>query len=493
MKILFLGPHPFKGGGVAYYQQALAKAFYAKGNEVITLSLSTDFGATNSYIKKEEAPHFKYAKVYELVSNKLYYFRSPEPLLDCQSPEEEKVFREFLKAIRPDVVHFHAARPASSIKISKEFDAPVIVSLHDYWFICNAGFLCRRNNEVCEGPRNGLNCARFCDVSRVPLGGLKERLRQLMPPWLTNTLKYLRDEGLSRFVNKQSYIDNILNNHKIKEDSQDNNIKTANLEKWDYRANFMREMLNRYTNLIIVVSNGAKRIFIENGVSLNKIRALHSGFEYVNGFFTFKKRKRELINLAYIGPIWREKGLHILLKAFQSLNTAKVCNLYIYGKISMGNYGHLMKKVIQKINGSNIFFKGEFNYNDLPSIYEDIDVQIIPPIIPDTSPRTVWEALSSGTPVIASNTGGIPDFIQDGVNGLLFEPGNPDDLANKIRMILDEPNLIQKLRQGIKKLKTIDEHADELIKIYEGLLSNNEILPTVFPEDIIKEPVKDDK
>ena len=123
----------------------------------------------------------------------------------------------------------------------------------------------------------------------------------------------------------------------------------------------------------------------------------------------------------------------------------------------------------------NVIFKGEFDYDNLPSIYENIDIQIIPPIIPDTSPRTVWEALSSGTPLIASNIGGIPDFVEDGVNGLLFEAGNPDDLAKKMKMVLDDRSLIGKLRKGISKLKTIDQHSDELIEIYEHLLgtSNN--------------------
>jgi glycosyltransferase involved in cell wall biosynthesis len=474
MKILFVGPHPFRGGGVAYYQQALAKAFYSRGNEVFILAPVTQFfGTKDSYIKRAENADFKYAKVSELINNKLYYFRSPEPILDCESSKEEQLFKEFLKKINPDVIHFHAARPASTIRISKEFGIPVIVSLHDYWFLCNTGFLCRWNNEVCEGPNNGVNCARYCDVHKVPIYGFKEKFRKLLPQNLINVIKYIRDEGLSHFINKQSYVENLLNNYKNKEILQDKEAKPANIEKWNFRINFMREMLNQYADLIIAVSNGSKRIFIQNDIDSQKIKMLHSGFEFADNFFSFTKKKKDFINFAYIGPIWREKGLHILLKAFQKMGKVKGCNLYVYGKISMGNYGHIMKRLIKKMGMPNIIFKGEFNYGDLPSIYEEIDVQIIPPIIPDTSPRTVWEALSSGTPTIASNTGGIPDFIKDGVNGLLFEAGNPDDLAEKIKRIIDEPDLIHKLRQGIKKLKTIEEHADELLKIYESLLNNN--------------------
>ena len=471
MKILFVGPHPLRGGGVAYYQQALASAFYREGNKIVTLSLATDFRARKSYIRTEEKENFKFAEVYELVSNKLYYFRSPEPLLDCQSLEEEQVFREFLRDIRPSVVHFHSARPASSIKISKELGIPVMVSLHDYWFLCNTGFLCRYNNQVCEGPDNGSNCALYCDKSKVPHLGTKEKLRQFLPNSLINAVKYVRDRGLSRLISKSNYIDSLLNRSKTKNEFRSAEVKPADLKKWKFRINFMREMLNQYTDLIIAVSNGAKRIFVDNGIDSKKIKMLHSGFEHAEGFFSFKKRKRDFINFAYIGPIWREKGLHVLLKAFQKIGKDHDCNLYVYGKISMGNYGYIMKEIIRKMGMPNVIFKGEFDYDDLPSIYEDIDVQIIPPIIPDTSPRTVREALSSGTVPIASNIGGIPDFIKDGTNGLLFEAGNPDDLAIKMKMVLDDRSLIEKLRGGIRKPKSIDQHARELINIYEDSIS----------------------
>ena len=470
MKILFFGPHPLRGGGVAYYQQALAKAFFEKGKEVVTLSLATHFRAKKSYIRMEKNPNYEFAEIYELVSNKLYYFRGIEPALDCESPEEEDTFRKFLREIRPDIVHFHASRPASLIRICREFGVRTIVSLHDYWFICNSGFLCRYDNQVCEGPDDGSNCARFCDTYVVPYLGAKERLRQILPHRLIDAAKYFRDRWSSRFIGHADYMDNLLNNSKNKNNSLLAEVKPANLERWSFRINFMREMLNQYADFIIAVSNKTKEIFAENGINPHKIGVLHSGFEHANNFFSLKKREKDFINFAYIGPIWREKGLHILLKAFQKIGKDYNCNLYVYGKISMGNYGYIMKNIIRKMGMSKIIFKGEFNYNDLPSIYEDIDIQIIPPIIPDTSPRTVWEALSSGTPLIASNIGGIPDFVEDGVNGLLFEAGNPDDLVKKMKMVLDDRSLIGKLRKGISKLKTIDQHSDELIEIYENLL-----------------------
>ncbi len=470
MKILFIGTNPFKGGGVAYYEQALTREFQKREEEVTILSVTTaDFLARHPYLKKIEDSEFE---VFDLVTNKNYYFSNPDPLADCRSLEEEKLFEVFLQQNKPDIIHFHAARPANMLFIAANAKVPTLVSLHDYWFICNAGFLCRRNNQICAGPSAGFNCAIYCEIRNSPYFKLEKFLKKLLPAKSIDILKYMRSKGLAYFnrhLIQQDYIDDLLK-ATCNGEKDLRHPSSVDVQRWSFRINFMRKMLNEQTNFIIAVSEEVKKIFAGNGIDPQKIKVLHSGFEYADDFFDSNKTSRETINFAYIGPIWREKGLHVVIKAFQKIGTIKKSRLYIYGRISLGNYGHIIKNLIRRMRISNIIFKGEFNYQDLPSIYKNIDIQIIPPIGPDPSPRTVWEALASKTPIIASNIGGIRDFVQDGVNGLLFEAGNPDDLAEKIMMIVDHPGLISVLRGGIKKLKTIKEHSCELINIYSQLL-----------------------
>lgn len=75
------------------------------------------------------------------------------------------------------------------------------------------------------------------------------------------------------------------------------------------------------------------------------------------------------------------------------------------------------------------------------------------------------------TPVIASRAGGIPELVKDGVNGLLFEPGDVQDLKKKIEYVIDNPALLDKLRQDMPVVKGIEENAGEMEEIYSGLIT----------------------
>ena len=73
--------------------------------------------------------------------------------------------------------------------------------------------------------------------------------------------------------------------------------------------------------------------------------------------------------------------------------------------------------------------------------YRAADICLVPTIAQDALSITSVEAMAAGIPVIASRIGGLPYTVTDGVTGLLCEPGNPADLAEKIARLLDDPPL----------------------------------------------------
>ena len=73
-----------------------------------------------------------------------------------------------------------------------------------------------------------------------------------------------------------------------------------------------------------------------------------------------------------------------------------------------------------------------------------------------------------GKPAIASRIGGIPEIVDDGVTGLLFEPGNADDLAQRIRHLWDNPQLVKKMGQAGRE-KALSQYSPD--KYYERLMS----------------------
>ncbi len=75
-----------------------------------------------------------------------------------------------------------------------------------------------------------------------------------------------------------------------------------------------------------------------------------------------------------------------------------------------------------------------------------------------------------GLPVIASRIGAIPEAVEDGQNGFLFESGDREGLKRCMLRFIDEPGLIQQMGSKMPKVKFMAEHAGELVEIYEGVI-----------------------
>ena len=90
-------------------------------------------------------------------------------------------------------------------------------------------------------------------------------------------------------------------------------------------------------------------------------------------------------------------------------------------------------------------FVGWLSQEELPRYLRAADMLVMPTIAQEGLGRTTVEAMAVGRPVIASRIGGLPYTVSDGATGLLFEPGNAQDLAAKIEILLDDPQLRQRM------------------------------------------------
>ncbi len=89
-------------------------------------------------------------------------------------------------------------------------------------------------------------------------------------------------------------------------------------------------------------------------------------------------------------------------------------------------------------------FVGAFNQRQLPEIMAETDIFVMSSVL-EGQPLALVEAMAYGCPIVATAVGGIPELIQDGVNGLLCEPQDPSCLAQKIITLIDHPDLRKKL------------------------------------------------
>jgi hypothetical protein len=92
-------------------------------------------------------------------------------------------------------------------------------------------------------------------------------------------------------------------------------------------------------------------------------------------------------------------------------------------------------------------------------ILADLDVLVVPSKWIENAPFIIREAFAAGVPVVASNLGGMAEMVRHGVDGLLFPAGNAEALAVALKRMIDEPDLLDRLKSGIVRPMSIEDDA----------------------------------
>ena len=130
-----------------------------------------------------------------------------------------------------------------------------------------------------------------------------------------------------------------------------------------------------------------------------------------------------------------------------------------------------MRKVVG--NDDQIAFVGTFSNEQVLKVHSELDVLVVPSLWHENSPNVILEAFAAGTPVIASNQGGLAELVKHEVNGLLFRTGDAADLARQLQRIVDQPALLESLHNGIPPVKTVQEEMKELLQIYRSIVNGS--------------------
>ena len=114
---------------------------------------------------------------------------------------------------------------------------------------------------------------------------------------------------------------------------------------------------------------------------------------------------------------------------------------------------------------------GRYDHQDLPDILSGVDVVVIPSLWHETFSIVAREALLSGTPVIASEVGALPEIISSEQNGLLVPVGNTDALRDALHSLSTDPALLARVCEGAqlsaKRIKGMENHVREMALLYE--------------------------
>jgi glycosyltransferase involved in cell wall biosynthesis len=143
-----------------------------------------------------------------------------------------------------------------------------------------------------------------------------------------------------------------------------------------------------------------------------------------------KKLDPNKINYLFLGQLEKHKGISFLLEVFAEFNKQSNCRLYIVGR---GSLEEELKKKYE--NADWVEFLGFISANLLgKEVFKHVHYTIVPSLCYENSPSVIYDSYKFATPVIAASIGGIPELVQEGVNGYLFEPGNKFSLLNKLNL-----------------------------------------------------------
>jgi glycosyltransferase involved in cell wall biosynthesis len=238
----------------------------------------------------------------------------------------------------------------------------------------------------------------------------------------------------------------------------------------------LRRALLKSSDLFLTVSSGTARLAKELGA--DRIRMLPNGVDIDK--FTIDPtdvptQDREENLVLFVGRLESRKGIHVLLSSLDLLKTP--VNLVLVGPNYSDEYS---RKILSQVENEKrkgkhtIAYRGSPNLDDLVKWYKKASIFVCPSLC-ETFGIVNIEAMSCGTPVIASDIEGIRDIIENGKDGLLVPPNNPSALAGSVQYLLDNENVRTKLgKEGRKKVErefSWRAIAEKLCGIYDEILS----------------------
>ncbi|MFW0717088.1 glycosyltransferase [Pedobacter sp. N23S346] len=310
-----------------------------------------------------------------------------------------KEFNEVLDIFQPDIFHLNTLHPhlnGNHIKYAKKRGIKCFFTAHLPNVTCPKGDLLLNNEIQCEGyvtPRKCLNCMLISNNKRGNI--------------ITDIV--LAISILSKVKIKSSAIDAIIYTRIQKQLLADNSTK------------------------MFVQSDWQKKVLIQNGFKNEHIKLIKLSIS--DSYLAFKKEVSKIYDICFIGRFSEEKGLSVLLRALQTVNT----NLKICIILSIVDKD---KPDIEKLVKENHKHQFDLHYNiSKEAIINKLDeskILVIPSVFVETGPYVLLEAFSRDVPVIGSNIGGMKDMIKNGKNGYLFELRNINELAEKIMLLVSQ-------------------------------------------------------
>jgi len=219
---------------------------------------------------------------------------------------------------------------------------------------------------------------------------------------------------------------------------------TANVDRFIVPSNFYRDKFIEWG------TSAESLIYIPNAIDISQYQSRRCAGDY----------------FVYVGRLVEEKGIELLIHA---ANRAKV-PLKIVGT---GPLKMSLESVALSL-GAEVEFLGHLSGNTLEDVIANARSMVLPSTWYENAPISVLEAYALGTPVIGSSIGGIPELVESETTGLLFVPGDKEDLAEKLQTMaaLSDDRVIDmgcRARERVEAEFDQHLHIERLLRVYRDL------------------------
>ena len=340
-------------------------------------------------------------------------------------------FREVLAAFDPDVVHFQHVKHLSADlpRLCAERGVAGVATLHDFWTICHREQLYRPEGRPCSGPESVEKCAACLRRAREQRGAATETAA-----------------GAEIGVDA--------------EPTTDGGTAACGGPAVDAVAERDAQLRRTLAALdrLVAPSRFLGETFAEFGAPAERLVHLRNGIR-VDRFDGGAFDPDGPLRVGYAGRVTETKGVHLLVEAARRVDGV---SLDVFGEFDSESDDYHAR--LAEAAGERTTFRGW--YEERPEPYREVDVLVLPSLWYENSPLVIQEAFASGVPVVTGDAGGMAELVTDGEDGLTFPPGDADALADRLRRLARNPDLVADLREGVDAPKRLADHAEEVSALY---------------------------
>ncbi len=410
MNILVVNWTWYPSGGDWTYVENLVNLYQQKGHHVIPFSMKDDRNYPSDYNDYFiENIDYKKADKRNLVTGVKVVMKS------IYSMEAQRNLEKLLSTVKIDFAHInviHHYITPTILKILKEKNIPIIWTLHEYTPICPDSIFVS-HGQICERCIGG--AFYNCITHSCKKGS-----------YLASTVAAL-ENYVHKYLNYYAYVDHYVC------------ASIFQYEKYKQFSFFNEKLVQLY--------HGYNYAAIEKA----KLSGRPNNEKY----------------MVFVGRLEKIKGVHTLLMAMQK---HKDIPLKIVGD---GTQEEELKAFKQTHQLNNVLFLGKQDRQETLQIINGSEFLICPSECYEVLGFTVVEAMALGKPVIGSAIGAIPEMVINNQTGLLFEPGNDEQLADLIGSLYADNNLILQMGKNaqlhINLLINTEKHFEGLQKLIPGL------------------------